>query len=361
MSNIRLQQPKRFNSVLSPLIPDIKHPKWIIAIKILEIIASPRAKKIAGRLKISEVDNFLLSIKLLVLSDLFERDISNLISEIKVNSELKKLLKIRSEIKPQSIYKLHSKLDYNLTYTFFRQLFSVRHNFRRNKAEIIIVDTTSIMIDLNIWRNKHRIGKKNKKYKWSYDHSSGYYVGFKLILAISQDFEVLGFEIYENSPHDSKLLVSFIERLYRSRIIRSKDIIVCDKGFTSKRNYRILINRFYVIPIIYPKKNTKIDKIINSLNPPLDLFFYNKYKLKFWLEIVSDFEKLIAKWENFKLIRSGIEDLFNITKNSLGMKQIHQYTKLSVEKKVARIIFLSQKLVYLFNEQNIEIKSIPFA
>jgi len=52
--------------------------------------------------------------------------------------------------------------------------------------------------------------------------------------------------------------------------------------------------------------------------------------------------------------------LFNITKNSLGMKQIHQYTELSVEKKVARIIFLSQKLAYLFDEQNIGIKAIPF-
>ncbi len=346
--------------MLSPLIPDIKHPKWIIAIKILEIIASPRAKKIAGRLKVSNIDNFLLSIKLLVISDLFERDVSNLISEINVNSELKKLLKINSEIKPQSIYKLHSKLDYNLTYSFFKQLFSIRHKYRRNKAEIIIVDTTSIIIDLNMWRNKHRIGKENDKYKWSYDHSSGFYVGFKLILAINQDFEVLGFEIHENSPHDSKLLVAFIEKLFRSRIIRSRDIIVCDKGFTSKKNYRILINRFYVIPIIYPKKNTNINKIINNLTPPLDIVFYNKYKLKLWLEIVNDFKKLIAKWENFKLIRSRIEDLFNITKNSLGLKQIHQYTKLSVEKKVARIIFLSQKLIYLFDEQNIEIKSIPF-
>ncbi len=82
--------------MLSPLIPDIKHPKWIIVSKILEIIASPRAKKIASRLKISDMDNFLLSIKLLVLSDLFERDISNLISEINVNPELKKLLMINS-------------------------------------------------------------------------------------------------------------------------------------------------------------------------------------------------------------------------------------------------------------------------
>jgi len=346
--------------VLSPLIPDIRHPKWIIAIKILEIIASPRAIKIAGRLKISDIDNFLLSIKLLVLSDLFERNISNLISEINLNYELRKLLEIKSEIKPQAIYKLHSKLDYDLSYTFFRSLFSTRRISGRKKSEIIIIDTTSIAIDLNLWKNKHKIGRRNKKYKYSFDHSSGYYVGFKLILAISQDFQILGFEIHENSPHDSKLLVSFVEKLIKSRIIKFGDIIVCDKGFTSKQNYQVLINRFYVIPIIYPRKNTNIDKIINNLSPPLEIFFYNKYKLKLWLRIVSNFKKLIAKWENFKFIRSRIEDLFNITKNSLGMKQIHQYTKLSVEKKVARIIFLSQKLICLFDEQNIEIKAIPF-
>ncbi|MCJ7445327.1 MAG: hypothetical protein MUO26_12530 [Methanotrichaceae archaeon] len=64
--------------MLSPLIPDTKHPKWIIVAKILEIIGSPRARKIAGRLKIYDVNNFLLSIKVLFLSDLFERDISRL-------------------------------------------------------------------------------------------------------------------------------------------------------------------------------------------------------------------------------------------------------------------------------------------
>ena len=68
--------------MLSPLIPDIRHPKWAIVVKILEIIASPRARKIAGRLKISDVNNFLIAIKVLVLSDLFERDISRPVSEI---------------------------------------------------------------------------------------------------------------------------------------------------------------------------------------------------------------------------------------------------------------------------------------
>ena len=49
--------------MLSPLIPDTKHPKWIIVAKILEIIGLPRTRKIAGRLKIYDVNNFLLSIK----------------------------------------------------------------------------------------------------------------------------------------------------------------------------------------------------------------------------------------------------------------------------------------------------------
>ncbi|NMB86190.1 MAG: hypothetical protein A4E44_02225 [Methanosaeta sp. PtaB.Bin018] len=58
--------------MLSPLIPDIKHPKWNVVVKLLELIALPRAHKIAGRLKISDVNNFLTSIKVLILADLSE-------------------------------------------------------------------------------------------------------------------------------------------------------------------------------------------------------------------------------------------------------------------------------------------------
>ena len=109
--------------------------------------------------------------------------------------------------------------------------------------------------------------------------------------------EVLGFEIHKDSPHDSKLLVPFVEKLFRSRMIKPRDIIVCDKGFTSKQNYRVLINRFYVIPIIYPKINTNLDKVIDSFNPPLDIFFSGKNKMKLWLKIVSDFKKLyVFSW-----------------------------------------------------------------
>ena len=190
--------------MLSPLIPDIRHPKWAIVLKILEIVASPRARKIAGRLKIYDKSNFLLSIKVLTLSDLFERDISKLVSEINENIELKRFLSIDRKINANEVYKMQSNIDFDLIFQFLRTLFQPRRRLRNKKVETIIIDTSSIAIDLNMWRNRYKIGKEDKKYKYSYGPSIGYYVGFKLILAINQDNELLGFEIFNDSPNDSK-------------------------------------------------------------------------------------------------------------------------------------------------------------
>jgi hypothetical protein len=79
-----------------------------------------------------------------------------------------------------------------------------------------------------------------------------------------------------------------------------------------------------------------------------------------WKRIVANFKKLILNWENFKVIRSNIEDYFNISKNFLGMDRNHQYTKASVEKKVARIIFLTETLIQLLDDLNIDKRAIPY-
>ncbi len=244
--------------MLSPLIPNDKHPKWIVVLKILEIIGSRRARKIASKLKIYDIDNFILAIKIVVLSSLFERDISYIVSEINQNLELQRLLKANSTINPQKIYKLMFDLSYDSLCNFLSKVFQPERRKRDKKQRTIIIDTSPIVIDLNIWRNKDKIGKKNKKYKWSYYPSIGYFVGFKLILAIDLDDNLIGFEIHEDCPNDSKLLIPFVERLYNSKRIHSGDLILCDKGFTSKKNYQLLINRFYLVPIIYPRKKTLI-------------------------------------------------------------------------------------------------------
>ncbi|MGZ7070570.1 MAG: transposase [Methanobacterium sp.] len=345
--------------MLSPLIPNDKHPKWIIVLKILEIIGSHRSKKIAYKLKIYDIDNFMLAIKIIVLSGLFERDISSIVSEINLNPELQRLLNIDSTINAQKIYKTMFDLNYDSLYRFFSKVFRPESRKRDQKQRTIIIDTTPIVIDLNSWRNKSRIGKKDKEYKWSYYPSIGYFVGFKLILAIDLNDNLVGLEIHKNCPNDSKMLIPFIERLYSSKRIHMGDLIICDKGFTSKKNYKELINRFYLIPIIYPRINTNLDQIIYDLNPPLDAFAHNKYKLAKWIQIVNEFKNLIYKWEDFRLSRLEIEVLFNIAKNTLGLNKIHEYTLPSVEKRVVPIVFLAAELISLADSLNIQKRAIP--
>jgi hypothetical protein len=200
--------------MLSPLIPDNKHPKWIVVLKILEIIGSRRARKIASKLKISDIDNFILAIKIIILSNLFERDISSIVLEINQNSALQKLLEIETTMNSQKIYKFMFDLSYDSLLQFLSKIFLAGRRKRDKKHRMIIVDTSPIVIDLNIWRNKDKIGKSEKKYNWSYYPSIGYFVGFKLILAIDLDNNLIGFEIHKNCPNDSKLLIPFVERLY---------------------------------------------------------------------------------------------------------------------------------------------------
>ena len=57
------------------------------------------------------------------------------------------------------------------------------------------------------------------------------------------------------------------------------------------------------------------------------------YLLDIWKKIRQEFLRLIEKWETFKEKRSRIEVLFDIVKNTLGLKRLHQYTGRSVEKK----------------------------
>jgi hypothetical protein len=138
-------------------------------------------------------------------------------------------------------------------------------------------------------------------------------------LAIDHNYNLIGFKIFNNSPNDAKILRSFIDDLYKSKRIRSGDIILCDRGFPSKKNYHVLINQYRCIPVLHPRKNTNIDGIINDLTPPLDVFT-DKYKFNKWQAIREEFKKLMNHWGYFKFIRYRIEIFFNIMKNSLDLK-----------------------------------------
>jgi len=50
-------------------------------------------------------------------------------------------------------------------------------------------------------------------------------------------------------------------------------------------NYMAIINRFFVVPIIYPRKNTNMERIEANLVPPLGVWAGNGYLLDIWKKI----------------------------------------------------------------------------
>jgi len=59
---------------------------------------------------------------------------------------------------------------------------------RKSGKTIIIGDTTNLTVDINRFRKKYKSEDlKDKGYKWAYSRSKGYYIGMKLVLAISLD------------------------------------------------------------------------------------------------------------------------------------------------------------------------------
>ena len=341
-----------------PLIPDLNNPKWLIMQEILNSIDSNRARKIASRLKIPDVQIFIDYMKILILAETFELDYSYVVSEITENRKLKKFMGIKNPLEIKNIYKYVSKLDSKDLNTFFSSIFKIAKNSHRTGKKYVIIDTSALPIDINTWRKKNQIGK-GKKYKWSYSPSSGYYVGYKLILAIdAETFEILGFEIYENSPNDSKLLENFVETLCNSRKLRQGDAVICDRGFTAEKNYHILISRFLLVPIIFSRKNTNVKRILETLTPPLDIWNGKRYLLDIWKRIVKEFCAIFEIWPMFKELRSNIELFFNVSKNCVGLKKAHQFTEQSLLKRVIRALHLTFELIKVSKRFNIGVREL---
>ncbi|RZB29514.1 MAG: hypothetical protein AEth_01025 [Candidatus Argoarchaeum ethanivorans] len=204
--------------------------------------------------------------KVITIADLFGGAYSDFISELEKNRKRNRFVDVKEIFDLAYLYKLHSKLDVKTLSTFFRGIFKVSTRRRQKRRRYILIDATSIKIDLNTWRNRRRIGKDGKPYKWSYYPSKGYYVGFKLIVAIdTENYELLGYELHNGCPNDAKILVSFLEKLYSSKKMIRGDFIICDKGYSSMKDYIATINRFFVVSIIYLRKNINIKHCTTSL------------------------------------------------------------------------------------------------
>lgn len=324
-----------------PLVYQKEDTKWNMLKEILKSFDKRRGRQELAKHKIRSGKGIPV-LKIALTAIFFSVEISYVISELRQRESLRKFMRI-DYIPPKSyIYRFLSRFDEENFVNLVLSILNTQCGKRSRKRAQIAVDSTAVKLDLNWFRRK--ITKKDledKEFKWAYSPSNGYYIGYKLTMAVDIDtLKPLGFLIHEGSPNDAKLFDKVMEELKRRRIARNGDVIITDKGYYSYKNYLKGISRYKVVPLIFPKKNFSLSKVLGLISYPLQIFMHRSGNKRFFDKLVKEFINLIGNWRSLKTPRSIIEDMFKLVKNSFSMDNMHRYTERSVKKFVALNVLL---------------------
>ena len=135
------------------------------------------------------------------------------------------------------------------------------------------------------------------------------------------------FLLHPANRHEAKIFQEVMEELKRRRIARRGDTVIMDKGFYAYRNYLIGINEYRIVPLIFPRSNFDISRLDGMLSYPLSIFdSKNMYEeRRRFKALKSRLMNLLQRWQEFKAVRSAIEDVFKLAK-SFGLRKLHRYT-----------------------------------
>ena len=274
--------------------------------------------------------------KIVLIAIYFSLDISYVIQELNSKEELRNFAGIVEAPKTVTVYSFLSRFTAKqFVEIVLKVLNTICQN--NNRENTVIVDCTDISLDINWFRRRIRKADLEcKEFKWGYSPSKGYYIGMKLVLAISYpSLKPLSFLIYEGSPENAKIFDYIAKKLIRRRALH--------KGFYNYLHYVEGIARFKIVPLIFPMKNFNLNKALGILSYPLEVFngklAYVKEKKHFCNSLVLEFKEKICRWKDFRHIQSIIEDIFKLAKNSLVFSKLHYYTMRFVEKHVLCVSF----------------------
>ena len=203
---------------------------------------------------------------------------------------------------------------------------------------MIIGDTTNLTVNINWFKKKYtKADLKDKDYKWAYSKSKGYYIGMKLVFAMEYpSLKPLAFLVFPGGPSDSKIFDGIVTELMRRKILRKGDSLVLDKGFYAYRHYIEGLTEYGIVPLVFPRINFKLEKVLNHIQLSLDFFNDKlsrvKEKIRHLETILAEFKHYILNWKQLKPKRSLIEDVFKVIKGTFSLGKIHRFTLASVTK-----------------------------
>lgn len=341
----------------TPLVPDTSDHKWILLRGILTLLQTRRSRQEIAKFGIKPANRAYTNIVIVLLSMFFSVEISYIIQEIEKRIELQQFLNINQIPNPDSVYRFISQFSEE---QFFSMVFGILNTvcpkIRNSFRKTIIIDGTSISVDINWFRKRVKKEKLlNKPYKWSYSSSKGYYIGLKLTLAINKKTLVpIAFLVHHNPMADSKIYPLILEELKRRRILHKGDRVLLDRGYYSYSNYAISLMKYQVIPLILPKKGFSFSKLEKLLICPLSWFNSKKSHEKVieLSQMKKELKESLEKSDELAAQRSIIEDVFKFGKEALALDNLHRYTSRSIKKAIGLHALLMGLLIHFeFNEK----------
>ena len=334
------------------MIIDQNDSKWKLLSKVLNIFDSRSVKLVMARSGLKPLKQAGVYTKIVLIAMCFSLDISYVVRELNSREELRNFAGIVEVPRTATLYSFLSRFTAE---QFVDMVLKVLNTIcqNNNRDNTVIVDCTDISLDINWFRRRIRKADLEcKEFKWGYSPSKGYYIGMKLVLAISYpSFKPLSFLIYEGSAGDVKIFDNIVKELIRRRALRKGSTLVLDKGFYSYLHYVEDITRFKIVPLIFPRKNFNLNRALGMISYPLEVFngkpAYVKEKKHFYNSLVLEFKEKICRWKDFKPIWSIIEDIFKLAKNSFVFSKLHRYTMRSVEKTCALCVLLTCVVISL--------------
>ena len=73
---------------------------------------------------------------------------------------------------------------------------------------------------------------------------------------------------------NTKIFDEIIFELKRRRLLKKGQLIIADRGFYSAYNYLTGINKYKIVPLVFPRKKPTLEVLKDKIINPLDYFNY---------------------------------------------------------------------------------------
>ena len=337
--------------MLPSLNYDSRDPKFNLLGKIFKIIDSKKFKDTCNRKGIKNRQMMVNSIKILFMSMYFSYAVSDVVNELNRSSKLRKFAGFSKEIPTaEQIYEYMSRYSAEQYCKIVNSTLMRFNKENRGTYNRFIADATPSACDFN--NDKHFIPKEHLEklnLKWGFSTTKGHFIGFKVPVVLNEKTMVpVSILIHSGAPNDAKIFDEVLQNLQKRRIIKRKDIILFDRGYYGYKNYQIGVNKYKIVPIIFPKESYGEEKLKGQISYPIEVFSRNKKAKELKKDIDSIASILFNKlqnWKDLKPVRGIIEDFFKVAKDAFGLGEFHSYTVESMSRKIYLCLLLTALIV----------------